>query len=164
MLTTGLPFVIAAILVTGDKPTTESSKKDIEKLQGTWRLVHCEAQGVQMRQKQLTTVDGKAHLHGQAMSFSGGMVPSTPITISLDETKEPKQIDGVFEKQFTPNHVLGERFRGIYKVEGDAFVLCYALKDKERPKEFKTVARDGLILIRYERAALEGTNCGPAGR
>src|SRR6058998_2221267 len=97
-------------------------KKDLEVLQGTWRLISA-------------MEDGK--------SLTEDKVKQTTIVIKDDATKKPKQMDTVSTEK--------EVMLGIYELEGDGYRVCFAPVGKPRPSEFTSKSGSGGILQVWER-------------
>ena len=56
--------------------------------------------------------------------------------------KEPKTLDLTIK--------LGNQEKvsqGIYKLDGDTLTLCRTEENGERPKEFKTTAKSGILVV-----------------
>jgi uncharacterized protein (TIGR03067 family) len=124
-------------------PPDSATKKDLERLQGTWRLLSAIEDGNSLAEdkvKQTTIVIEDdtfrfPHLAEDATSKVG--------TINLDATKKPKQMDTVSTAK--------EVMLGIYKLEGDGYRVCFAMAGKPRPNEFTSKSGSGNILQAWER-------------
>ena len=71
-------------------------------------------------------------------------------TIEIDETRKPKAFDLVFTK----GHASGIRNVGIYKFEGDRWIICLATRGPTRPRNFATAADSGIALETLERSGV----------
>ena len=69
-----------------------------------------------------------------------------PSPYKIDPSKNPKTIDFTIKAGDTEGVS-----RGIYKLEGDTLTLCRTVGDIERPKEFKTTAEAGFLVV-WKRA------------
>ncbi len=117
---------------------------DLDKLQGTWRIATLEMDG---RTASAPEFDG-ATIAISGKTFTSIMTGSTyEGTIRVDETKSPK----TFDLLFTTGPQKGTTNPGIYKLRGDAWTMCLAMRGKTRPKTFATKPRTGLVLETLER-------------
>jgi uncharacterized protein (TIGR03067 family) len=132
--------------VSAAEPADEP-KKDLDKLQGEWVMAALE-------------VDGKAvpdeKIRGTTLTIRGDKyivsVKDTKheVTIKLDPSQKPTAIDMFFPDG--PN--LPKVGKGIYKLDGDMFVLCRAqAPDRDRPTEFTTTPNTGYFLVTWKRTA-----------
>ena len=107
---------------------------DFEKLQGTWKQIAYERDGV----KEPTDEQG----WHPCVTFSGNEFVVTladgsiPIqgTFKIDPTCQPNAIDFTD----TVGADAGKTFLAIYSLDGDRFVFCAADAGQERPEEFTT--------------------------
>jgi uncharacterized protein (TIGR03067 family) len=136
-----LAVLVVAFLVAADDP-----KKEIEKLQGTWKLVSLEVDGkkatkgdIKKEQKMVVEGDKFSSTVDDKHSFKG--------TFKLDASKKPKAVDAVV----TEGEYKGKTLLGIYEVEGDTMRACYAPPGKERPTEFVSKEGSGTYLYAYKR-------------
>ena len=124
-------------------PEDSATKKDLEGLQGTWRLLSAMEDGKSLAEDKVkqTTVVIKdhtfrfPHLAEDATSKAG--------TIKLDARKKPKQMDTVSSEK--------EVMLGIYELEGDGYRVCFAPVGKARPSEFTSKSGSGTIQQVWER-------------
>ena len=112
---------------------------DLDKLQGTWRIVSLESDGATMSPAMLD--DARVVVKGGTF-VSLGMGGTYEGTMRVDAKKTPKQFDLVF----TAGHAKGTRNPGIYKIVGGRWTLCLATRGAERPKTFATKAGSGIAL------------------
>jgi uncharacterized protein (TIGR03067 family) len=124
-------FVVAAVgLLGADQPKTDA-KKELAKLQGTWRLVSAESDGVCTPEERVravrVTIDGRSH-----SVRVGDEVVARGVAFEIDPTKSPKQVTDTIGEG--PNE--GKTIPGIYKLEGDTLVSCVAKPGADRPTKF----------------------------
>ena len=70
------------------------------------------------------------------------------VTFKLDPTQKPKTID-----MFFPDGTnLPKVAKGIYKLDGDTFVMVRAqAPERERPTEFGTWPNTGVFMVTWKR-------------
>ncbi len=121
-------------------------KADKDAIQGTWVWVSAEAGGkkepdADFKAKQVVTVirDGT-----MTVRYKGRETQRAEYR--LDPAKSPKQIDITMEQG-------GQTFvlKGIYRLDGDALILCYGGPRDERPKKFVSEAGSQVAVLRLQR-------------
>lgn len=132
-----LPFAGAA------EPTKEElAKKELEKLQGTWKLVAVEWRGEKI------DVAGKVpESFDMVISGSKMTVGKYEATLVIDPTTDPKLLD----MNYTKEKVTHE---SIYRIEGDTLTLCWRRgigPAKDRPIAFKTDDKTDYEIRVYKR-------------
>ena len=95
------------------EPPKDAVKDELAKLQGTWKVVSVEAGGKDVLK------DVKL---GEITFKEGGAVEGLgpDITVKLDPTRKPKEIDLIRGKD-------GKPWMGIYALDGDTLKLSLAL-------------------------------------
>jgi uncharacterized protein (TIGR03067 family) len=132
-----LPFAVV-LLMAADDPA-----KDEDKLQGEWTMVSMEIRGTKHSEddvkKYTLTIKGDRWTVTNSRS-------SPVLTFKIDPSKEPKTLDLTIKvgNQDKVSH-------GIYKLEGDTLTICRTEENGERPKEFKTTAESGALVV-WKRA------------
>src|SRR5262249_45019185 len=126
-----------------DAPKDEV-KKDLDKLQGTWKLVSGEQEGEAMAEDGLKAA--KLTVTGDKFSIKLGDFEGDG-TQKLDPTKKPKTVDAVG----TGGQTQGMTYLGIYEFSGDSLKQCYAQPGDERPKEFTTKSGTGRFLFVWKK-------------
>src|SRR5438876_11436765 len=109
-------------------PEDSATKKDLEGLQGTWRLISAMEDGKSLAEDKVkqTTIVIKddtfrfPHLAEDATSKAG--------TIKLDATKKPKQMETVSTEK--------EVIVGIYELDGHGYRVCFEPGGKPRTSEW----------------------------
>jgi uncharacterized protein (TIGR03067 family) len=133
-----------ALLLAADQPSG-ATKKDAEKLQGTWVMTALEVEGKALPEDKFKDVT--LEIKGDKYTVTTGD-KKHELTFTLDATKSPNEIDLVFPDG--PN--LPKRHKGIYELEGDAFRLCkHYAADEERPRDFVTTAGSGRFVSVWKR-------------
>ncbi len=127
------------------KADDDEAKKELKALQGTWKVVAAEQDGDPLDRivgGVLTIKDNNF-----AIKTTGGTELKGDLT--LDPAKKPRHIN--FAHQDGP--VKDNTWHGIYELKGDTLKVCYAEagKEKERPSEFKTLRKSGLLLVELKR-------------
>ena len=137
-----LPFAVV-LLMAADDPAKDAMK-DEDKLQGEWTMVSMETLGVKHSEddvkKYTLTIKGDRWTVTNARTLSPGR------TFKIDPSKEPKTLDLTIK--------LGNQEKvsqGIYKLDGDTLTVCRTEDNGERPKEFKTTAKSGILVV-WKRA------------
>jgi uncharacterized protein (TIGR03067 family) len=118
-----LVVAVAVAAVQEDVP-----KKDVAKLQGTWKVVALEAGGKKAPEESFK--EKRFLIKGDKISLSGNSENLRPYR--LDAAAKPRAIDipGDVEKEFS---------KAIYEVNGDKLKLCFSQSTKlDRPKDFNT--------------------------
>ena len=118
---------VVAVVGAAQPPTGDPAKADLAKLQGEWQVKSVEVAEMPLPgvKPGTMTFDG-----AKFVGLGGGNV-----TIKLDPTKTPKEIDLVRGPD-------GRKWMGIYKLDGDSLTLCMAmveqgkLDEQKRPTDF----------------------------
>jgi len=133
-----LPLAVV-LLIAADEPAKDA-KKELDKLQGEWTMVSMETRGTKAPDEVVKNFT--LTIKGDQWTVTGG----NKATFKIDPSKNPKAIHLTFKAGDT--EVVS---RGIYKLDGDTLTLCRTQGDRERPKEFKTTAEAGGLVV-WKRA------------
>jgi uncharacterized protein (TIGR03067 family) len=134
---------IGLLLAACGRQQSEAPKTDLDRFQGTWRLVSAMQDGKALPEdkvKQTTIV-----FKGDTFRFPdlAEYATSKAGTIKLDETKTPKEMDAISTEK--------EVMLGIYALEQNGYKVCFAPAGKPRPTQFGSEAGSGYILQSWER-------------
>lgn len=126
-------------------PLPEAAQKELDRLQGKWKLV-------------LAVRDGKEEKFGKddpelIGEFKGGKWLFTDVekaeVVALDPKAEHKTIDLKSLEKARGDDVVDE---AIFKLDGNTLTIClYQGKGKNRPTEFDTKKNSDTILLVLER-------------
>lgn len=155
-----LRTLLLCSVMTGLGQTTTSANADpklagdLGSLQGNWKPLQCEFQGVPQMpadiMKQVTVVFDKSEYHLYFVEKDREGKPKVLrlalANITLDTSATPKAI--TFE--FAEGPFKGQKREGIYELAGNQLKLCYGAV---RPKEFKAPPGSGLFLETWARQA-----------
>jgi uncharacterized protein (TIGR03067 family) len=123
-------------------------KDDLTKLEGKWRIVSLQVDGVELNQEGLAIL-GELTFSGRDYKWSDGSFPGT--IEEIDPTQTPKRI----AYKIADGAEKGSVHYGIYTIVGDVFVDCFGTSEKDRPREFVSKPESGHILIVYKRIRKE---------
>jgi uncharacterized protein (TIGR03067 family) len=115
---------------------------DLDRLQGTWRVVRIEKSGTPVPAELAGTV--RYIFDGERVTLMEGVAKAGAGVIRLDPAADPKTFD--FTATEGPQN--GAAALGIYRVEGDTLMMCLG---DERPSEFTGATEAALVeLTRIE--------------
>lgn len=140
-------FLAAGLLLAADAPKDDASKKDMDQLQGSWRLISRERDG------KADAADAVKDIiminKGDRFTFKGAAsgAGATEGTFTVDATKKPKAMD----RTPADGPRKGKLVPSIYALDGDTLKICAALGGGERPKEFTSKAGSGHVLSVFKR-------------
>ncbi len=125
----------------------DAAKKEMEKLEGTWKVTESDGKVPGW------VVDTRLTFKGDRVISKGkGRQESLPFVFRIDPTKKPKTIDLGVTKERNPDGKFATE--GIYELEGDRLKMC--ISELHRPTEFKPKASgkvrvDGHVVITLKR-------------
>jgi uncharacterized protein (TIGR03067 family) len=118
--------------------------KDIDQLQGTWKVVSLEMDGRSLAESGSISIKGKTFA-------SSGMGAAYEGTVKLNQSAVPK----TFDLKFTTGPEKGNTNRGIYELNGDVWKICLATRGSTRPKEFAAPPGTGIVVEVLKRGEEE---------
>jgi len=130
--------------VTADDQGAKDAKVELERFTGTWQGVSVVRDGKAVPKPEAEAI--RLMVAGEKYTLTEGK-ETIEGTHKLDPTKKPKQIDAVRTKG--PNK--GETLRGVYQMNEDSFVVCFAAPGKDRPTELKAEGGPGLRVLSFKR-------------
>jgi uncharacterized protein (TIGR03067 family) len=129
-------------------PIRPVKKKDpaeeLKKLQGTWRIVSFEKDGVKYSADRLAEL-GLLTFKGSDYTWSSGAIPGK--IAHIDPNQNPKTID----YEFNFGTWKGQKELGIYEIKGNTFKDCFCQPGGKRPMAFSVKRGSGHTLVVYER-------------
>ena len=138
-------LIIASISVSlaADNPQDPASKKDLNGLQGTWKLVSAMKDGEALPEDKVKNTSIVIKDDTFVFPESAEYATSKEGTIKLDATKRPKHMDTISTEK--------EVMLGIYELESDSYKVCFAPAGKPRPSGYASNPGSGYILQVWER-------------
>jgi uncharacterized protein (TIGR03067 family) len=131
------------VSLAADNPQDLASKKDLDGLQGSWKLASAMRDGEVLPKDKVkkTTIVIKDDTF--LFPDSAEYATSKEGTIKLDATTKPKQMDATSTEK--------EVMLGIYELDGDRYKVCFAPTGKPRPSEFASKPGSGNLLQVWKR-------------
>ena len=114
-------------------------REDLDLLQGTWSVTSLQVEGQKM-------TDGM--LDGAQIVIKGNRFTSTGMgavykgTLKIDAAAKPARLD----MKFSAGPEKGNTNLGIYKLDGDTWKLCLAMRGDVRPTKFASPSGSGFAL------------------
>jgi uncharacterized protein (TIGR03067 family) len=137
-----LPGVV--ILLIAAAMPAQDVKKELDSLQGEWTMVSLEQKGKVAPDEAVKQY--KLTIKGSQWTVVSPAGQETSMTFKIDPSKDPKAMDLTIK--LDEKEVVS---LGIYKLQDDTLTLCRTAGKKERPKEFKTTAEAGILVV-WKRA------------
>ncbi|HEV2948380.1 MAG TPA: TIGR03067 domain-containing protein [Gemmataceae bacterium] len=130
-------IIFVVLLLGADTQKDDAVKTETNKLQGTWRVVEAERDGVKApgdETKKITLVIKGDKLTAKRTENAGKPEEKNyEMSFTLDPTKNPKWIDVTY----TDGERKGESSLGIYELKDDSLKICMS-RGTTRPMEFET--------------------------
>lgn len=122
-----------------------ASESDAERLAGHWVMASLVINGENAPDDQVSTamliVEGTHY----TPKYEGKDILET---FKIDPDTKPRSIDFTY----TDGPRKGETVKGIYKLEGDRYIMCRPLRAEDpRPSEFASGPNSGLVLVVWTR-------------
>jgi uncharacterized protein (TIGR03067 family) len=153
-------WAMTAVEFDGNAPVpqdiTIDVRQELKKLEGTWVMTAVEFDGNAPLPQDVTTdarrecvISGNKYTDGQVGDLSKKQ--RLEGFFRIDPSKKPKTLDYSPTQAFKP----GETYPEIYELDGDTLKICGAGKEKmkpeDRPQEFKTGPKSGLVISYWKR-------------
>jgi uncharacterized protein (TIGR03067 family) len=122
--------------------TKDTAKKDLEALQGEWKLVSATRDGKTMPTDDVKVM--KCTIKGDKFTITRDGKVVEGGAVKLDAAKTPREID-------LPLGDGKKTALGIYELSGGKYKMCYSPPGKERPKDFEAQEGTGRTLSVWER-------------
>src|SRR5260370_21353555 len=138
-----LGVAAAGLLLAAPAPAEDLNKKDLEKLQGTWKVVSAVEWGDAVPADKVGDI--RLTIDGDKVATTGGPGKDAKATIKLDASKSPPAID------VTPDDKDAPTMLGVYQLDGDTLKIALNRKGKDRPAEVASKADSGVGLMVLKR-------------
>ena len=122
--------------------TKDTAKKDLEALQGEWKLVSATRDGKTMPTDDVKVM--KCTIKGDKFTITRDGKVVEEGAVKLDAAKKPREID-------LPLGDGKKTALGIYELSGGKYKMCYSPPGKDRPKDFEAKEGTGHTLSVWER-------------
>ena len=158
-------FLNVASLVLGstavaETPAAPPAADDRATSVGRWRVVAVEWNGRPVDPEILALLQVAYRADGSwAVLFKNLPVAEGKSTHCQDVTPKTFEMETLGSEGIEPS-----RYKGIYRVDGDARVLCFAPENEPRPDDFSAPRRSGRMLVTLERAAAATMDAHGASR
>ena len=143
-LIVGLLIMLAASLIIAEPSKQDLAKKDMDGIQGTWKIVTLEADGKQAPAEIVATL--KFVFKDDTLTIVPGEPSFTNYKFKLDRATKPAG----FSMTHADGTQKGQTDEGIYALNGDDLKICFCLSGKI-PKEFTAKAKSGQWMYSLER-------------
>jgi uncharacterized protein (TIGR03067 family) len=138
MMRHAILFLAVGMLAGADKDNNAA------KLDGTWKLVRGQQNGKPIAAETVTsatlTIEGNKHTVKIGSDVMIGThkvnMSANPMTIDVEDTEGPYK---------------GKTLHGIFRLQGDQFIVCFSAPGKDRPKTFIAGAGNGNMLHVWRR-------------
>jgi uncharacterized protein (TIGR03067 family) len=144
--------LIVVAIVAFSAPTEEATMSEGARIEGVWRFDVVEVMGQRQPRppypahRMIIAKDGRDVVVQDDRITRG--------TISWDATKSPGQFDVVIAS----GAQKGQRYPGIYELEGDTYRICLPLKSTTRPTNFLTTPDNGSMMQVLKREVRDPTD------
>jgi len=126
----------------GSASRQADTQAELNRLQGTWRVVAAQIGGEAAPEDQFRNV--RYTIAGSQMTLREGEGPGATVTIALDLGSDPAKID--------ITDATGERTAGIYRLDPNgALTLCYVKGSQTRPRAFDSAPDPSGVVLVLER-------------
>jgi uncharacterized protein (TIGR03067 family) len=117
----------------------ETTLKELEKMQGVWKITSVE----QDAKADNSLKEGTVTISGNQFTTKLGDTVLRKGTVALDPSKEPKTIDLTYED----GPKKGNSSLGIYNLDGTSWTLVFGPPGKSRPTTFQRKPNSGQRLM-----------------
>ena len=152
----GFGLACLSLLLSSADAADEAVKQERAKLEGTWRVTRwVDAGEVMVDDRSRDVLDVRMVFRGETLHFFG-MLPGLDMHFRYtpDPSTDPKTLEMTLEKAGDGKAPDADRWRGIYRLDGDDLRICGG--SARFPKEFDEKTHRLLVLKRAEPAADPG--------
>jgi len=142
LLGIGIAVLTCGLLLGADK----AADADRDKLQGEWVVVSGQENGKEVPAEKVKGM--KMTVNQDRITVDEGKGKRV-MNYKLDATQTPKAID----MTTVEGSDKGKMSQGIYELDGDKLKICFAMPDKERPKNFSPKENSQEMLFIMKRAS-----------
>jgi uncharacterized protein (TIGR03067 family) len=132
------PVVLAGSLVTADVPRPDVSSHEVASTlpNGTWKALWAACDQEVFRRASMRIKDGEVDITADRLRLG--------MWYECDPNTSPPSVDF---------HLVGNKHRGIYVIEGDRLRVCWTIRvNGPRPTQFSGQAQPGVVQMILRRA------------
>jgi uncharacterized protein (TIGR03067 family) len=142
-------WLLAVAFVGAGAAHADSTKDELEKMQGTWTLASVEGNGQKSTDDQVKGITRTIKGDRYEVTKDGKSLAKG--TMTFDPTKTPKTLDAVVTSPAEGGGTKTVKVLGIYELDGDTMKTCLAEPGKDRPTDFSTKEGSGRRLFVWKR-------------
>lgn len=143
----GLSLIVIASLAAA--AGTDDAKQDLDKMQGTWKVIVAERDAAKLPEKVLQAM--QVVIKDDSLTIIGDKNAKYPTpaagTLKLTPTSKPKSFDITTSLTGVESKVA----HGIYELTDNTLRMCWTRKGGERPSEFATKPNSNGVLFVLKR-------------
>jgi len=134
----------AGLLLLAGGAGQDAVKKELAKMQGTWKVVSVIINGQELKEEEIK--DDRLVIKDDHFTLKGGK-QTLEGKFTLDPSKTPKHLDA----EATSGDMKGAKSVGIYQLTGDTLKVCYSVPPNPRPTEFSSEPKSSRALVVYKK-------------
>ena len=141
-------LLLLAFLLPAADPK-EDAKKDLEKMQGTWKVEKVVVDGKEKSAEERAKIS--VSIEKNVYTIQDGD-HTFVAEFTIDPSTKPAEFNVLPKIQATtkdPN--AGKTRRGIYELSGDTLTICWAREGGERPKTFESKSETKTVLFELKK-------------
>jgi uncharacterized protein (TIGR03067 family) len=140
-----LALIPILVLLGASRAGEADAKKELKKLQGTWKVILSEVNGTTMPKQAFKKV--LVEIKDDRVIFKDNGKVYEEAELKLDPKADPKEID----YKYVVGLKKGVKELGIYRLQGEQLTICMAQGRQKRPTEFASKKGIGDQLLTLKR-------------
>src|SRR5579871_3540747 len=139
----------SALALLGADPPVDQNQKELARFQGTWVIASAEQDG----RPEPSLKDARVIISADQFTTKVADRPLRNGTVKFDVSRQPNK---AIDLTYTDGPQKGQSSLGIYRLDGDSWVLAFGIPGKERPNSLDRSVKPGvryMVLKRDDQAA-----------